>query len=247
VDGTPQAKKNLLDEFISAGLCDITKENEHMSIIGNNDTRNHGLATSLATSNEKLNADIFDLYKESDLGLNDEQIVESHRFLLDHIDDVSVQMTLGLRSIKQYKNLYSIKGRYDINTRCRGDAEKMSNQKFERIKSIIGTHEQYLRDNMCKKLDTKRNVYMLELVAFLVPLFAGLKRRMKIPDINSLLPVMSGEDVRTERELPPLMLGAEFVSKRFLLNETSSSKYFNLHGGIQFELETCSIKQDCNE
>jgi hypothetical protein len=61
-------------------------------------------------------------------------------------------------------------------------------------------------------------------VSFLTPIIIGLKRRMKISDINSLLSLMTGYDVQTERELPPLMLSSDF----WLGTKTRSEKVFFL-------------------
>jgi hypothetical protein len=72
-----------------------------------------------------------------------------------------------------------------------------------------------------------------------------MKKRMKIPNMNTMLPLMTGDEVRTERELPPLMLSSDFKLKLF--SNYSNEKYFNLHGGIQFELETCSIVSSASE
>jgi hypothetical protein len=154
----------------------------------------------------------------------------------------------------------------------------------------LTSHEQYIRDNFERKIEVKRNLTILKLVSFLVPLLISLKKKMKIPDVNNLLPSMSGEDVHTEREFPPQTIGADFKSKTFshqsltnntlyrensfnnlnnnnnstnnnnnlennsslegsnlLTNELNKNSYFSLHGGIQFELETCEINKNCNE
>lgn len=179
--------------------------------------------------------------------MSDEQVKEDINFLMSCMDDIAIIMTLGLKSVKNYKNIYEIEGDYFINSCCKADNDRINNKKFERIKPILNMHEKFLRENFEKKNDIKRNLAILKIVAFMTPLLIGLKKRMKIPDMNNLLPMMTGDDVHTERELPPLMIGADFKTKRFSNYAEEHNKYFNLHGGIQFELETCSIKQNCYE
>ena len=107
-------------------------------------------------------------------------------------------------------------------------------------------HEKFLRENFEKKAEIRKNLSLLKFVIFLVPLLIGLKKRMKIPETNNLLPLMMGDEVHTERELPPLMMGPEYATKRF--NDiVNTSKYFNLHGGVQFEIETCPVEHVKNE
>ena len=102
-------------------------------------------------------------------------------------------------------------------------------------------HEKFLRDNFAAKHEIRRNIKLMNIISFLVPLLMGLKRRMKIPNLNNLLPMISGEDVHTEKELPPLMIGNDFRSHLFSkstadnnnlssdnLTTNNKQKYFNL-------------------
>ena len=145
--------------------------------------------------------------------------------------------------------MYEIDGDYLINSCIKAASDKVDHLKFERLKRKLNKQEAYIRKHFASKKEIRRNLNILKLVSFLVPLLIGLKRRMKIPDLNNLLPFMSGDDVRTERELPPLLIPPEFKCKTFNFDKAKSNdendKYFHLHGGIQFELETMPINQQC--
>ncbi len=142
---------------------------------------------------------------------------------------------------------------------------------------MMSYHERFVRDKWPLKRELRCNSKLMSIVSFLVPLLAGLKRRMKIPDLNNLLPLMTGEDVRTERELPPLILPVDFRSQLFsqfattsqsqaanftesaareksaaaaaaaASTEAASRKYFHLHGAVQVEMDTCSLDQTCQK
>lgn len=199
----------------------------------------------------------------------DGEIEDEIRHFLSFIEDVSMQLTFGMSSVKRYKNMFEYTGQFDISSCCRADHAHIDDEKFERIKPILASHERYLRQNLTRKTEVRRNVAFLQFASFLTPLLIGLKKKMKIPDVNNLLPMMAGEEVFTERSLAPLMIGPGFKSKTFLhtifeanrnsvsartaesgdnmehsniiANETNRNPYFSLHGGIQFELETCSV------
>lgn len=196
--------------------------------------------------------------------MSEEQIQTEINNLCNYLNDMALVLTFGLDSIKNYKNLYEIESNFEINMCSRADADRIKNATYDRLKPIVNLHEKFVRENFHKKQEVKKNVKLLSIVSFLVPLFMGLKRRMRIPDINNLLPIMTGEDVHTERELPPLVLGDSFKSQLFNKSslssdesamggggsgsgENSSKQFFNLHGGIQFEIETCSIDVDCKK
>ena len=189
-----------------------------------------------------------DLHKVTgnESGLTEEQKKEQAQFFSNYFDDVAIQMTFGLKNLKQYKNLYQVESEYNIGCACRAENEQIDNFKFEKIKLLLNVHEKFLRENFEKKAEIRKNLSLLKFVIFLVPLLIGLKKRMKIPETNNLLPLMMGDEVHTERELPPLMLDPEYATKRF--NDiVNTSKYFNLHGGVQFEIETCPVEHVKNE
>lgn len=141
---------------------------------------------------------------------------------------------------------------------CRADINRISNATYDRLKPFISMHEKFLRDHFEVKHEIRRNMKLMNIISFFIPLFMTLKRRMKIPDMNNLLPMLSGEDVHTERELPPLMIGKDFHSHLFAYGKDSTGQtketinqkkpeYFNLHGGVQFEIETCSMNTNCEK
>lgn len=230
----------MLDEFVNAGMSDIARDEEYGAIFksqtGDEASYPFGVGMNLELQSRHKAA-------ASD-GLTEKQRIEGTADLINCIDDISVQLTFGLKSIKNFKNMYEIESDYFLNCACKSDNERVNNAKFESIKPILNLHEKFLRDNFEKKLEVRRNLVILKLVSFLVPLLVSLKKRMKIPDMNNLLPPLSGEEVHTERELPPLMYSSDFKSKLFGDLITDQNKFFNLHGGIQFELETATVEQD---
>lgn len=255
-NGIAQTKKPVFYEFMNSGLSDICKDPDYSVIFGGNladktgnkEDTNNSLTFGVGMTAENsgylhgnqppsINMQDYDNMSESEIRHNLETLKEC-------IDHVSVLMTMGLNSIKAYKNVFEIDSDYTINACVRGDNQKIDNKLFEKIKPILNNHENFLRQNFEKKKEIKKNLVYLKIVSFLVPFLIGLKRRMKIPDMNNLLPLMTGDDVQTERELPPLMLGSDFKTSRFMpLINKEKNNYFHLHGGIQFELETCPLSQ----
>jgi hypothetical protein len=175
-------------------------------------------------------------------------------------------MTFAPSSIKQYRNLFEVETEYNISSRTNAPNEKLSKQSFEKMKNLLNKSDQFLRDNLFRKQSARRQANLLKVTSFLIPLFMGLKKKMKIPDLNNLLPMVSSEECRTERELPPLIIGPEFKNKTFYklsqendnsptlnnenntkkeeISDKNQNKYFNLHGGIQFEIETCNVNKN---
>lgn len=61
---------------------------------------------------------------------------------------------------------------------------------------------------------------------------------------SSLSQPFLGDTLKTERELPPLILGPEFACKHFPYKE---DEYFHLHGGIEIDVGTPSLDEFSQE
>ncbi|CAF0881764.1 unnamed protein product [Rotaria sordida] len=176
---------------------------------------------------------------------SEEQTHSDDQFLASYADDLSMVLTLYLDQISQWKNCLMFNGNYTIQSQIKTIQEKLDNQQFQRLKALLQIHENYLRKTFLLKTEVRKYIYLLELSCFLFTLLIGLKRRMKkIPNMNRLLPMIIGEDVRTERELPPFMYIKKQSKNIFPIEHETM---FHLHGGIQFEYETRSLNNQLSQ
>ena len=56
--------------------------------------------------------------------------------------------------------------------------------------------------NLASKPETRRQLEQLRLISFLVPFLLGMRKRMKIPDINQLMVPFSCESLSLYLSLP---------------------------------------------
>lgn len=52
-------------------------------------------------------------------------------------------------------------------------------------------------------------------------------------------PLWVDDKVKTERELPPFLLGPDFKCQQFIY---AHNEYFHLHGGIEFDISTPPVE-----
>jgi hypothetical protein len=81
----------------------------------------------------------------------DAEVEDEIRNFLAYIEDISLQLSFGLSSVKRYRNIFEYTGRHDISTCCKADHQRIDDEKFERIKPIMASHEKYLRQNLSRK------------------------------------------------------------------------------------------------
>ncbi|XP_069589954.1 ankyrin and armadillo repeat-containing protein [Ranitomeya imitator] len=206
-NGQAQTKKNVFKEFCSAGLVDIESEAEFEGIYSN----------------------------ANNLDPTYEQSEEERSLFMRYADNLTIAMTWFTLEVQQYDNLFVYDSSYDLSNVIKLTQEKMDLITYQCLQQRLAMHQRLVKENIEKKAEVKRNMRYLKLISFLVPFLLGLKKKLKVPDLSCLLHPFSDDKVKTERELPPLMLGENYKCQHF---QHLPNKYFHLHGGIEFDLGT---------
>ncbi|ESP02231.1 hypothetical protein LOTGIDRAFT_224972 [Lottia gigantea] len=213
--GKAETKKSLMTEFKSAGLIDITTDPDYTNIY------------------DRIPPDL----------PGDTDMEQERKFFMAHVEDLSMKIAFHQNDVDFYKNMYLVDSDWIVSSIVRLLDNRIDNSGYERLKTRLQMHEEIIKSYLPNKTEVRRNIELLKLVSFLTPFLVGMRKKMKIPDINRLLPPLSAEECRTERELPPLILGSDFKCPNFEFGE----QYFNLHGGIVIDLETNEMNQLNNQ
>eukprot|EP00794_Sanderia_malayensis_P003419 gene3419-3910_t len=168
---------------------------------------------------------------------NDPCHAEEKRFFMKHVNDLAMVLTFEQKSLKCYKNMFVLDAETYLTSIMRNP--NLDLKGFERLQRMLSLQEQFTKENLENKDSTRRALMLLKFVSFLVPLLIALKKRNKIPDVNKLLPALTHEECKTDREFPPIVIGENFVCKNF----DATQYYHSLHGGIQMLRETPSEYQ----
>lgn len=124
----------------------------------------------------------------------DLDLAEERRFFMNHVDDIIMRMIVFTKSLSLHRNLFLLDSDWSITSVIHLLDDKIDNTGYERLNARLQLHEILLRSHLCKKLSIKKYVFLLKIIAFLVPLFVTMRKRMRIPDIvTRLLPRMSGK------------------------------------------------------
>ena len=166
------------------------------------------------------------------LSVEDKKFFDEQKLFMKYVDDLAMALTFGQKSVKYYHNLFVLDSYHDISAKVRN--QNIDLKSFERLQRQFYTQEQFLKLNIENKEQIRRDMILLKLISFLIPLFIGLKRKNKIPDVSKFLPSLTHEECKTDRELPPIVIAEDLFCKNF----EGSDKYVGLHGGIKFLRET---------
>ncbi|XP_018428916.1 PREDICTED: ankyrin and armadillo repeat-containing protein [Nanorana parkeri] len=211
-NGHPQTKKNIFSEFSSADLIDISSEPDFDGIYSHS----------------------FDLDPTYEPNKQEEK-----NLFMQYANNMTIKMTCFTAQVQQYENLFVYDASYMLSNVIRLTEEYMDSATYQRLQQRLTIHQKLVKENLEKKAEIRKNIAYLKLISFLVPYLLGMKKKMKVPDLSRLLQPYSDDKVKTERELPPLMLGEDFKCQHF---QYTSNEYFHLHGGIEFDLGTPALQ-----
>lgn len=110
-NGQPQNSHSVIQEFINSGLSDISKDAEY-----GDDPRPSNpspsstslYANQVNTSRHGIPAPYVDLFQNTHM--TDDQIRAEISHFHEYVNDLAMVLTFGLKSIKNYRNMYQIEG-----------------------------------------------------------------------------------------------------------------------------------------
>nr|XP_060636465.1 ankyrin and armadillo repeat-containing protein [Anolis sagrei ordinatus] len=210
-DGTPQTEKTACAEFCQAGLVDISKEPDFRGIY-----------------DENMNED----------PTYDPNSTEEKKIFMQFVDYMLLKMTFGSTEIQQHENLFLFDGTYNITNAIRMTEDRLDTASYQRLQQRLILQQKLVRKHLENKPEIRKNIAYLKLLSFLIPFIISLKRKNKVPNLSRLLQPYSDDKVKTERELPPLLLGPDFKCQHFMYPQ---NRYFHLHGGIEFDIGSPSV------
>ncbi|XP_073710736.1 ankyrin and armadillo repeat-containing protein [Misgurnus anguillicaudatus] len=207
-DGMPQTKKDILAEFLNAGLMDISHNPCYQDIYND------------------------DMYVDPTYDPNG---IEEETLFSQHSEDILIKLSSYLTSVRQHQNLFVFEGTHSLSNVVRLTEEEMDLATYQRLQKKLSGHIRLVRNHLGRTAEVSRDLAYLKLITFLVPLLISLRKKMLIPNLSQMLPPWSEDTLKTEREVPPHIVGPEFACKHFPYKQ---DQYFHLHGGIEFDVGT---------
>ncbi|XP_023568103.1 ankyrin and armadillo repeat-containing protein [Octodon degus] len=211
-DGKPQTTKDIFAEFNSSGLIDITEDPDFSGIY-----------------DQDLNED----------PTYDPNSPEEKAVFMKYAENILLKLTFSTTQVQQCENVFIFEAAYWLTNAIKYTQDYLDICTYQRLQQRLYLQKKIIQKHFEKKKEIRRGISYLKLICFLVPFLLSLKKKMKVPYLNSLLPPFSDDKVKTERELPPFIYGRDFKCQNFHYKE---NQYFHVHGGIEFDITTPSIE-----
>ncbi|XP_052605332.1 ankyrin and armadillo repeat-containing protein isoform X2 [Peromyscus californicus insignis] len=211
-DGKPQTTKDIFSEFSSAGLVDITNDPDFDGIY-----------------DEDMNED----------PTYDPNSPEEKAVFMKYAENIMLKLTFSTTKVQQHENIFIFETAYWLTNAIKYNQDYLDICTYQRLQQRLYLQKKVIQKHFEKKKEIRRGIGYLKLICFLIPFLLSLKKRMKVPYLNSLLPPFSDDKVKTERELPPFIYGRDFKCQNFDYKE---HQYFHVHGGIEFDISTNPVE-----
>ncbi|XP_074858067.1 ankyrin and armadillo repeat-containing protein [Carettochelys insculpta] len=217
MDGNPQTEKNIFSEFCSAGVVDLSSEPNFEGIY-----------------DENLNED----------PTYDPNSAQEKNLFMQYAEYILLKLTFGTTQVQQHENVCKFDAAYELSNVIRLTEDHLDTLTYQTLQQRLNLQQKLVKKHLEKKIEIRKNIEYLKIMSFLIPFLLSLKRKMKIPNLNQLLQPYSDDKVKTERELPPFMLGPDFKCQHF---HYVNNEYFHVHGGIEFDIGTPSVEDVSEE
>ena len=163
---------------------------------------------------------------------------------MENQDNFLIYAIFHLAKVEIHNNAILTAPTFDVNTVV--EDPDMSFELYNQVQSRLRHQAEVSQDALDKRSEIRRLILYLKLIASLIPLFTAIKKSGKVINLNRLLQVTnfgSSDELRTEKELPPHILGKNFKCKHFDFKD----HYFGLNGRMVFDPETEKVESGENK
>ncbi|XP_036598334.1 ankyrin and armadillo repeat-containing protein [Trichosurus vulpecula] len=213
VEGKPQTDKDIFAEFSAAGLLDLTKDPDYDGIY-----------------DEDMNED----------PTYDPNSPEEKSIFMKYVENIRLKLTFSNTLVQQYDNVFLFEAAYWLTNVIKYTDDYLDICTYQRLQQRLALQKKLIEKHLEKKSEMRQNMAYLRLICFMIPFLLGLKKKMKVPNLSTLLPPFSDDKVKTERELPPFLRGPNFKCQHFHYAE---NQYFHVHGGVEFDIGTPPVEE----
>lgn len=167
---------------------------------------------------------------------------KEHKLFNKFTDDIRCSMNFHVTSVQasNSSNVIAFESKFGIESQIVVPEEKLDNSLQQKLHRRLRSQMETIANGVLVEDKNRQKIELLKIVAFLTPLLVALRKRMmRIPDIDSMLSLISTESISTEAKIPPFAFGED---KERPCVTFSGPGLAHAHGGITFDIETAAVE-----
>ena len=148
--------------------------------------------------------DISEIYAEAGL----QEVTKLSHSQTNNYGSMDIPMQIGITvretAVHQYSNIFLVDPQWDPTSYLMFDDGNIDIVSYTEGHRHLQSQFDGLRQSMRSNPETFHDLILIQFIHCMICLLSALKARCKVPDISTLCSPLKADDLKTERELPPL-------------------------------------------
>uniref|UniRef100_A0A8I4A2B8 Uncharacterized protein n=1 Tax=Callithrix jacchus TaxID=9483 RepID=A0A8I4A2B8_CALJA len=145
-----------------------------------------------------------DITKDPDFnGIYDEDLNEDPTYdpsspeetalFMKYAENIVLKLTFSTTQVQQHEHVFIFETDYWLTNAIRYNQDDLDICTYQRLQQRLYLQKKIIQKHLEKKEYIRRGIGYLKLICFLIPFLLRLKKKMKVPYLNSLLQPFSGK------------------------------------------------------
>lgn len=120
---------------------------------------------------------------------------EEKAVFMKYAENIMLKLTFSTTQVQQHENIFIFETAYWLTNAIKYNQDYLDICTYQRLQQRLYLQKKVIQKHFEKKKEIRRGIGYLKLICFLIPFLLSLKKRMKVPYLNSLLPPFSGKRI----------------------------------------------------
>lgn len=124
---------------------------------------------------------------------------EEKAIFMKYAENIMLKLTFSTTQVQQHENVFIFETDYWLTNAIKYTQDYLDICTYQRLQQRLYLQKKVIQKHFEKKKEIRKGMGYLKLICFLIPFLLSLKKKMKVPYLNSLLPPFSGKRISKNR------------------------------------------------
>lgn len=124
---------------------------------------------------------------------------EEKAVFMKYAENIMLKLTFSTIQVQQCENVFIFETAYWLTNAIKCNQDYLDICTYQRLQQRLYLQKKVIQKHFEKKTDLRKGIGYLKLICFLTPFLLSLKKKMKVPYLDSLLPLFSGKSITTDQ------------------------------------------------
>lgn len=120
---------------------------------------------------------------------------EEKAIFMKYAENIMLKLTFSTTQVQQCENVFIFETAYWLTNAIKYNQDYLDICTYQRLQQRLYLQKKVIQKHFEKKKEIRIGIGYLKLICFLTPFLLSLKKKMKVPYLNSLLQPFSGKNI----------------------------------------------------